>query len=196
MQGDNIFDVTAKKSKDYYSLIISAKAQLPSNAKKLKQDFNLSDYDMKPAFTLPHVTTQEPYVKSFQYKVQNSILYTNTKLFKIGYLEHDKCTFCKTDPETSHHFFFFCLHSNLLWKNIEKYYFATTKEFQAFRLQDIIIGITISSCPLLNYLILIGKLYLWYCRKNQVPPNIEGFKCKVKIKYQVEKYQIHLHQEQ
>ena len=43
-------------------------------------------------------------------------------------------------------------------------------------------------CPLLNYLILIGKLYLWDCRKKQVLPNIEGFKFKVRIKYQVEKY--------
>ena len=109
MQGDKSFYVTAKKSKDYYSLIIyiSANAQLPSNAKKLKRDFHLiTDNDLKLAFTLPHVTTQEPYVKSLQYKVLNSILYTNTKLFKIGHLEHDKCTFCKTDPETLHHFFF------------------------------------------------------------------------------------------
>ena len=40
----------------------------------------------------------------------------------------------------------------------------------------------------LNYLILIGKLYLWGCRKKQVLPNIDGFTCKVRIKYQVEKY--------
>ena len=33
-----------------------------------------------------------------------------------------------------------------------------------------------------------GKLYLWDCRKKQVLPNIEGFKFKVRIKYQVEKY--------
>ena len=32
------------------------------------------------------------------------------------------------------------------------------------------------------------KLYLWDCRKKQVLPNIEGFKFKVRIKYQVEKY--------
>ena len=41
---------------------------------------------------------------------------------------------------------------------------------------------------MLNYLILIGKLYLWDCRKKQVLPNIEGFKFTVRIKYQVEKY--------
>ena len=45
-----------------------------------------------------------------------------------------------------------------------------------------------STCPLLNYLILIGKLYLWDCRRKQVLPKIEGSKFKVRINYQVEKY--------
>ena len=76
MQGDETFDLTAKKSRDYYSLIISEKAQLPINAKKLKHDFNLSDKDLKLTFILSYLTAQEPYVKSFRYKVLNSILYT------------------------------------------------------------------------------------------------------------------------
>ena len=91
-KGNEIFDIAEKKTKDYYSLIISNKAQLPSNAKNLKHDFGLSDEDLKIAYNLPHLTAQEPYVKSFQYKVLNSILYTNAKRFKIGYLQHDKCT--------------------------------------------------------------------------------------------------------
>ena len=49
---------------------------------------------MKLAFALPHKVAHEPYVKAFQYKVLNLILYTNKKLFKIGHSEqHDKCTF-------------------------------------------------------------------------------------------------------
>ena len=105
-KGNEIFDIAEKKTKDYYSLIISNKAQLPNNAKNLKHDFGLSDEDLKIAYNLPHLTTQEPYVKSFQYKVLNSILYTNAKLFKIGYLQHDKCTFCKTEQENYVTFFF------------------------------------------------------------------------------------------
>ena len=42
----------------------------------------------------------ESYVKAFQYKVLNSILYTNAKLCKIGYIAEDKCTFCKSESET------------------------------------------------------------------------------------------------
>ena len=37
----------------------------------------------------------EPYLKAFQYKVLNSILFTNKKLCKIGYIQDDKCSLCK-----------------------------------------------------------------------------------------------------
>ena len=183
-----IFDITKKRSKDYYSLIISKKAQLPNNVQKLRQHFNLTDEELKVAFTLPHKIANEPYVKAFQYKILNSILYTNTKLFKIGYSEHDKCTFCNNESETLHHLFFNCPHSNLFWKHLEKYYFNLTKQLKVLSLQEIIIGITASSCPLLNYLILIGKVYIWDCRRKCVRPYIEGFILKIKTKYQIEKY--------
>ena len=87
-----IFDISKKKSKDFYSLIVSRKAQPPSNVKKLRQHFNLTEEELKLAFSLPHKVAYEPYVKAFQYKILNSILYTNKKLFKIGYSGHDKCT--------------------------------------------------------------------------------------------------------
>ena len=34
------------------------------------------------------------------------------------------CTFCKTEQETCH-FLFYCRHSNVLWKNVEKHYLTT-----------------------------------------------------------------------
>ena len=44
------------------------------------------------------------------------------------------------------------------------------------------------SCPLLNYFPLIAKIYLWDCRRNQILPNINGFKAKILIKYDTENY--------
>ena len=50
------------------------------------------------------------------------------------------------------------------------------------------VGILRPSCPLLNYLLLIAKLYTWDCRRNQILPNINGFKFKVRLKHEVELY--------
>ena len=40
----------------------------------------------------------------------------------------------------------------------------------------------------MNYLILITKLYLWGCRRNQTLLVITAFSSQVKIKYETEKY--------
>ena len=54
-------------------------------------------------------------------------------------------------------------------------------------LKDVLIGIIAVQCPLLNYFLLIAKLYLWDCRRSQVRPTIAGFKTKIKLKFETEK---------
>jgi len=50
------------------------------------------------------------------------------------------------------------------------------------------VGIIITKCPLLNYLLLIAKICLCDCRRTQILPNITGFKIKVNSKFETEKY--------
>ena len=78
-------------------------------------------------------------------------------------------------------------HSNLFWKHLEKYYFNLGKKL-VLSLREIIIGITALSYPLLNYLILIGKVCIWDCRRKRVRPCIEGFILEIKTKHKIEKY--------
>ena len=89
------FDVPDKISKDYYNLFINIKAEFPNNSKTLKNEFNLTTTQLEQLFILSHIVAFEPYLKAFQYKVLNSILYTNTKLYKIGFISDDRCSFCK-----------------------------------------------------------------------------------------------------
>ena len=55
-------------------------AQCPKNSKHLCQDFNLNQDQLQKGFLLPHGVAFEPYQKAFQYKVLNSVLFTNKKL--------------------------------------------------------------------------------------------------------------------
>ena len=87
---DSAFDVTKKKSKHSYSLLLNKKAQLPNMARKLQNDFNFTSEQLQQMFNLPHQVALEPYMKGFQYKVLNFIFYTNSKLHKIGYSTDDK----------------------------------------------------------------------------------------------------------
>ena len=182
------FVILEKKSKDYYKLIKRIIAQCPNNSKHLCQDFNLTQDQLKKVFPLPHEVTFEPYLKVFQNKVLNSIFFTNKKLSKIGNIQDDKCSLCKTDSESLYHILCECRHTEQFWKKIQYYYYTLTREFVCLTLQDVITGILYTNCPLLNYLILIAKLYLWGCRKNQTLRVITAFSSKVKIKYETEKY--------
>ena len=78
------------------------------------------------------------------------------------------------------HLFYDCSYSISFWKDFKLYYLSLTKEQIHLNLKDVVIGLLTSEPPLLNYLLLIGKIYLWVCRRNKELPSIRGFKSKVK----------------
>ena len=94
----------------------------------------------------------------------------------------------KSESETMQHFFYDCSYSIAFWKGFELYYLLLTKQLIYLDLKDILIGCLTPELPLLNNLLLMGKIYLWACRRNKELPSIQGFKSKVKLKYETEKY--------
>ena len=180
--------VTKMKSKDHYSLFVRKKVCFPNNTRKFKCEFNLTDEALKKVFSLPYSVAFEPYVKAFQFKVLNSIRYTNSKQYKIGYIADDLCSFCKRESATMQHFFYDCSYSISFWNDFELYYLSLTKQQIRLNLKDILIGLLTPELPLLNDLLLIGNIYLWMCRRNKELPSIRGFQSKVKLKYETEKY--------
>ena len=92
---NGLFYINKKKSKDCYLMLVSTKATLPNYSQKLKRDFNFTDDQLIQIYSLPHTVAFEPYLKAFQYKALNAILFTNTKLHKIGFIEDEKCSFCR-----------------------------------------------------------------------------------------------------
>ena len=133
----------------------------------MESDFNLPDDHLRECFLLPHSVELESYVKALQCKVLNNILYTNKKVFKIGYnWSDDVCSFCEAEPEISN------AQGN----------FGTILNLTGASYQNIIFGIISKQCPitnLLNYFIIVGKLFLWDCIRNQIHPKIKSYQNKV-----------------
>ena len=157
----NLFNVMEKKSKSYYLMITSKKAQLPNASSKRQREFASFSDCLPKIFALPFKLALVPYVRTFQYKVLNSILYTNDKLYIIGFSQSNKCTFCKSDLESLYHLLYICPLSRNFWADFEIFWSSISKEEIHLSLQDVILGITTRPCPLLNYLLLIAKIYLW-----------------------------------
>ena len=123
---------------------------------------------------------------------ESSILYTNTKLYKIGFRTKNLCTFCDSQPESLTHLFYHCSRSKQFWSEFELYWCLISNQRIRLCLENVLFGIlTENDCPslqLLKYFIIIGKLYLWDCRNKQILPNIYGFRAKIIAKYEIEEF--------
>ena len=102
-------DLENFKSRNYYSLLIKFKYEKPKKWAKIKEEFDLEDNCISEAFLLPIRVCSEPYLRSFQYKVLSSILFTNEILFKIGYIPSPNCSFCQDTKETKNHVIYLSL---------------------------------------------------------------------------------------
>ena len=76
----------------------------------------------------------------------------------------------------------------LFRKSLNFFFHSISKEPVSLTLKDVIIGTVDSERPLLNYLLLIAKLYLWDCRRTSMLPEIIGLKHKIKTKFEIEKH--------
>ena len=186
--GDKIFDPAFCKSKDFYGLLISCKSTESRGFTKLKSKFSIDDVETKKAFSLIRTCICETYVQCFQFKILNDILFTNSRLVKIGLIQSDLCTFCNIGVETVDHLFFYCVYSRVFWDEFESYWFAIAEEQRKLELKTILLGVTDTKCPLFNYLIVLGKLHLWNCRRNKRLPFFPSYKELVKRKYKIECY--------
>ena len=115
---ENILDLENFKRRDYYHLLIEQKYEKPNKWAKLREEFNIEDKQLSEAFVMPLRVTNELYLRSFQYKVLNSILYTNELLCKIGYVADPNCSFCHQTTETISHIYFDCSFSTSFWNEI------------------------------------------------------------------------------
>ena len=61
----------------YYSFLIKFKYEKPKKWAKIAEEFDLEDNCISETFSFPIRVCSEHYLRSFQYKVLNSILFTN-----------------------------------------------------------------------------------------------------------------------
>ena len=143
---------------------------------------------VQKAFILANRNASESFLKSFQYKILNYITFTNSRLAKIGYIPCDLCTFCNASPETRDHLFYLCKHAKEFWEQFEEFWMSITKQNVSLSLKDIIVGVIETNASLLNYLIVLGKYFIWNSRKQNNFPKFYLFTSLIKTKFKTEHY--------
>ena len=101
-RGEKVFDPVLCKSKQFYEFLITKKGIVSRGFTKLKNDFDLDDTTVSKVFLTLLLVSLETFIRSFQLKLLDDIVFTNKILAKIGYVLHDTCTICKVEIEIYH----------------------------------------------------------------------------------------------
>ena len=185
---NTFFDASEARSKHYYNLLIQLKATLSNGAKRLQDKFTFTREDLSEIYLLPINVCMETYLRDFQYKVLNYTTCKKILLKKLGKVDSDVCSFCNFSREDLEHLLFFCPASQFFWNDFRLFWYDVMKEDITLSLKDIVVGVSGNSHVLLNYCILVGKSFIFHCKKNNTKPTISSFKVLLTKKYQVELY--------
>ena len=80
--------------------------------------FNYPNIDWTAVYMSPRVVTHNTYLRSFQYKILNNILYLNKKLHIFGIKLSPLSFLCNLYDETPFHIFYECDCVKFLWSEL------------------------------------------------------------------------------
>ena len=194
-------ELTESTMKEYVSDKLedtATKSIYRKKIKKIKQSatseiyfnelFHISTYRMKYFYELPFRTTIYTKLRSFQFKVNHNILYTNEKLHRIGKKNSAQCGFCEQNTETLSHLLAECTKVKPIWEKIAQEMFPP---FGITKLctKDIILGIKLDEKQnnIINHIILETKYYIYVCKLEESQPTYNRIKNRLKITESVER---------
>jgi hypothetical protein len=150
-----------------------------------KLDHDHDSLDRGNIFIRPHIFVKEAFPKSFQFKILHNILPVNHNLHKWKVANTANCTFCQADEETSFQLFTECIVANSFWGHLVNFYSNLIGTRIWLTAKQKILGVE-NGDILLNYLIILGKLFLFRAKTEQ-KTNFRFFETIAKSKCTTEK---------
>ena len=136
--------------------------------------------------------TNDTKLRWFQARLIHRILPTNRFLFLCKIKESPLCTFCNTEEETLRHLFWDCPMVAQLWKKFEKIIHENCETCAHLKFSEklIIFGAVknVSTDKVMDFLIVLGKIFIYKCKFKNICPTIEGFLSFLKLRYSDEQY--------
>ena len=115
LNGYNSQSLDKLTSTEIYFILISKVQNKPScniYVKNLFDDYNI---DWTAIYMAPRLVTYNNYVRYFQYKILNNVLFLNKDLHTFGIKPSLLCSFCNLYDKTPLHIFYYCDAIKYLW---------------------------------------------------------------------------------
>ena len=132
------------------------------------------------------MTVTESKLKVFQYKLLLRILPTNRLLRLMKIRQSDLCSFCDKETESISHLFWECESALRFWNSLSLLVSETNVLRIDFNQRNILFGIS-KGLLSVNYLILVGKYYIYKCKWLGIIPKTKGFIQYLKFRHDIEK---------
>ena len=179
-----------KGSRRLYDLLISSRKVVRHFVDKWQAvgDIRLNCKQWSNIYLIPYKCTLHTKLRWFQFRLIHRILGTNSFLAKIGKIESNLCTFCRSEEETLLHLFCTCPITLSFWdkvltwiKNKLNLTLILDKQMQLFGILDYRMGA-------LNIILLLCRYYIYRVKMQKSLPLLELFQKDVKSYFAVEKY--------
>ena len=117
-------ETTLKKlsSNELYSILITKYTNKASSNVYFEKVFPNMKLDWRNIYILPRIITVNTYLRSFQYKILNNIVFLNKNLFVFWKKNTPLCLFCNNEEETSLHIFSECTYVIYIWQQLPKFF--------------------------------------------------------------------------
>ena len=139
--------------------------------------FDDNDIDWAKIYTLPCLAAYNSYMRSFQYKLLNRVLFLNKKIHTFGTKSFPLCFFCSLCDKTPLYIFHECDHIKCVWSDLVQY-FQNSLVLPTLTPQTVILdslirqrltpNLKLKIKLLINLFLLMSKLYVHKSRKEQL----------------------------
>jgi len=172
---DELKEIRKISIKNMYEDIIMRKFVRPTAQKNFEKRIEMEvEWDI--VYDRIYTTTIDTYLRMFQYKIVNNILFLNNDLNRFKIVENPMCSLCHSYPETIDHLYIECEEAKRYYITICNWLYEEYNiSLPALDKSNILLGIHVDNV-LANFIILIYKYSLYKHREKEIVPSIELFK--------------------
>ena len=132
--------------------------------------------------------TNIPKFRSFQYRLLQRSIITNTLLFKWKLCDTELCSFCQEERETVLHMLCECKIVKELWQEISEYLEEKYQFKVDINKKNILLNTVSKDSKIINFVCLLSKIYIYRQRCLKMSINLQGIKMFVSSVENLEKY--------
>ena len=158
---------------------------------RLNEMYKFADAIIIKILKLPFTLTIDTKLRVFQLKVVHNLIPTKVWLCRIHRIANATCCFCNNGDENLEHLFVSCKVIEKFWLEISTI-FAGLGFHSILSKENILFGLTEHAKSrdvfVINFLLLLGKQYIFRCRNLENAPSVRHFLNYVKYFHTIEKY--------